>query len=118
MSPLRLTSDPRALSWMAVLWFALFATPVLAQLRPIPDDTKRGVISHVQEMVISIDGKNLRLAPGANIRDRNNYIIVPTALPPNGALADYTVDPGGQVFRVWLLTEDEAKRPKKKPAGP
>ena len=105
---------------MAAAVFALLlglaASRALAQGRPIPDDSKRGVISHVEGMVVSVDGKNLILAPGANIRDRNNFIIVPTALPPGGALADYTVDPSGQVFRVWLLTEDEARRPKKKPA--
>ena len=84
--------------------------------RPIPEDTRRGDIRHVQDMVMAIDGKQMRLAPGANIRDRNNFIIMPAALPPDGALADYATDFNGQVFRVWLLTEEEAARPKKKPA--
>ena len=101
---------------IAAAAIALAAGSAAAQLRTIPDDTKRGVIRHVQELMVSIDGTNVLLAPGGNIRDRNNFIIVPSALPPNGALADYTVDADGQIFRVWLLTEEEAAIPKKKPA--
>ena len=101
----------------ALFLAVLAAAPALAQSRPIPDDAKRGVMSHVQDMLVSIDGTTMRLAPGANIRDRNNFIIVPTALPAGGALADYTLDANGQVFRAWLLTEEEATRPKKKPPG-
>lgn len=84
--------------------------------RPIPESSLRGTIQPAQAMLVTIDGKLLQLAPGANIRDRNNFIIVPNALPPNGALADYVVDANGQIFRVWLLTEEEAARPKKRPA--
>ncbi|MBM3348045.1 MAG: hypothetical protein FJY55_16380 [Betaproteobacteria bacterium] len=74
-------------------------------------------MSHLQEMLVSVDGNTLRMAAGGTIRDRNNLIIVPTALPPGGALADYVLDMNGQISRAWLLTEDEARRPKKRPAG-
>jgi hypothetical protein len=88
-----------------------------AQGRPIPDDAKRGVMSHQQDMLLSVDGATVRLAPGGTIRDSNNFIIVPSALPAGGALADYLLDMNGQVSRAWLLTADEARRPKKTPAG-
>ena len=102
---------------IAVAAIALAAGSAAAQLRTIPDDTKRGVIRHVQELMVSIDGTNVLLAPGGNIRDRNNFIIVPTALPQGGALADYVLDMNGQIFRAWLLTEEEAQRPKKRPGN-
>ncbi|MSP98706.1 MAG: hypothetical protein EXR29_16110 [Betaproteobacteria bacterium] len=97
-----------------ILAFALvgFGGPVLAQFRPVPDTAKRGYVQHVQEMVITADGSQARLSPGATIRDQSNLIIVPTALPRDGAWADYQVDANGQVFRVWLLTPEELSKPR------
>jgi hypothetical protein len=81
-----------------------------AQARHIPADAKRGEIRHLHEMIVQIDGKALRLAPGAQIRDTANLIVVPTAIPA-GALAKYMVNGQGEVFRVWILTPLEAARP-------
>ena len=86
-----------------------------AQLRPIPDDAKRGEVRHVREMIVAIEGTEAALSPGAQIRDASNRIILPGMLPSNGALAKYLVDPAGQVHRVWILTEEEAAKPDKKP---
>jgi len=102
---------------LAVSALLALACSAPAQTRPIPEDARRGVMSHLQEMLVSVDGNTLRMAAGGTIRDRNNLIIVPTALPPGGALADYVLDMNGQISRAWLLTEDEARRPKKRPAG-
>ena len=102
---------------IAVATIALAAGSAAAQLRTIPDDSKRGFIRHVQSLMVSIDDKNILMAPGGHIRDRNNFIIVPTALPPGGALVDYVLDMNGQVFRAWILTEEEERRPKKRPGG-
>ena len=79
-----------------------------AQQRSIPEEAKRGVIRHVSGPIVTIDGKDARLAPGATIRNRENLFIVPIALPPDGALAEYLVNPDGQISRVWLLTPEEA----------
>ena len=95
----------------------VFIPAAQAQLRTLPDNTLRGVMSHVQDVIVSVDGKALRISAGGNIRDRNNLIIVPSALPPGGALADYVLDMNGQISRAWLLTDEEARRPRKKPAG-
>ena len=97
-----------------VLLPALLAAPVLAQVRnpPIPEDSLRGVIRHVEQMAVIIDDKPIQLATGAQIRNQLNLIIVPMAIPREGAWADYTLNGDGQVFRVWLLTPDEIARPK------
>ena len=81
-----------------------------AQMRTIPLDAERGFIRHVEGMSVSIDGRPMQLAPGATIRGPNNLIIVPTALPAEGALAEYLMDGNGQIARAWLLTPDEATR--------
>jgi len=86
-----------------------------AQLRTIPPDTERGYIQHVEQSLVTMDGKTMRLAPGSTIRNTQNLIIVPTALPPEGAVAEYLVDRDGQIARVWLLTPAEESREKRKP---
>ena len=79
-----------------------------AQLRTLPADAKRGQIRHVQETIVAIDGKLARLAAGAQVRDASNRILVPTAIPP-GSVVKYTLNAQGEVARVWILTEHEAK---------
>jgi len=107
-----LLSDAWARLLLAVTVGMLFCGSATAQFRQIPDAAQRGVIRHVQSMLVSIDGTPVSLSPGSNIRDINNRIIVPTALPPAGALADYLLDVNGQIHRVWLLTPQEAAIPR------
>jgi hypothetical protein len=95
------------------LLFALLvalAGAAAAQFRSIPADAKRGSIRHLEAMDVEIDGKRQRLAPGAQIRDARNMIVLPAALPP-GALGRYLLDPQGMVARIWILSPEEAARP-------
>ena len=89
---------------------AYLAPVSLAQVRTLPAAAKRGEIRHVQDMLVEIDGKRMMLAPGAQIRNAANLIIVPTALPP-GAQVKYLLDAQGMVSRVWILTRQEAAQP-------
>ena len=98
---------------LAIAVFLTCATAaVLAQpiLRTIPADTKRGVMSPVQGMTVEIDGKKVDLAAGAQIRDVNNMIMLPTALPA-GVLVKYMPDMQGQIWRIWILSKQEAAQP-------
>ena len=97
----------------ATVCLLLATSSVMAQLRSLPDDAKRGRIRHVQEMLVEIDGTQVRLAPGAQIRSPENRLLVPSAVPP-GALVKFTLDKGGLLQRVWLLTDEEAARPDKR----
>jgi hypothetical protein len=89
---------------------AYLAPLSLAQSRPIPAAAKRGEIRHVQAMLVEINGKRMMLAPGAQIRNASNLIIVPSAVPP-GAYVKYLLDAQGMVSRVWILTRQEAAAP-------
>jgi hypothetical protein len=82
-----------------------------AQLRTIPAGAKAGQIRHVQDMIVSINNVQQRLSPGAQIRDPDNRLVVPSALPA-GAQVRYQVDARGQVHRVWILTPAEAAKAK------
>ena len=93
----------------AILVIALLAFGALAhaQLRTIPPDGARAKMSHVQDRVVELDGKRELLAPGAQIRDAENRIIVPSALPA-GSLVKYRRDASGALRQVWILTPEEA----------
>ena len=81
-----------------------------AQARNIPEQAKGGAITHLQDMIVAINGVAVRLAPGVQIRDQNNLLIVPTALPP-GSQVKYVLDQDGMVRQVWILTPEEARQP-------
>ena len=86
-----------------------------AQLRSIPEDATRARMLYVREMIVELDGKQVRLTPGAQIRSTDNRIVLPSALPQDSLLVKYIGDPAGQVHRVWILTQEEAAKPDKKP---
>ncbi|MCX7961710.1 MAG: hypothetical protein N2653_09080 [Burkholderiales bacterium] len=92
------------------LALAFAAAPLAAQLRSIPADAKRGTLSHVREMEVLLDGRPARLAPGAQIRDGENRIVLPMQLPPD-SLVKYQLDGEGLLRRVWILTPAEAAQP-------
>src|SRR3954462_14078926 len=87
-----------------------YAACAAAQLRTIPQDAKRGTLRHVQEMVVEIDGGRRQLAPGAQIRDGNNRIVLPSTLAA-GTPVKYRVDGEGMIQQVWILTPQEAAEP-------
>ena len=104
-------------SWVVTAVLLLLANPVLGQLRTIPEEAKRGQMSHLQEMVVEIDGKPVRLSPGAQIRDPDNRLVLPVSLPGNSDVK-YVADDAGLVHRVWILTAEEKAQtqpPKPKP---
>jgi hypothetical protein len=92
---------------LLVLACVLSASAQAQQLRTIPEQAKGGEMRHLQDMIVAIDGVELRLAPGAQIRDQANRVVVPTAVPA-GAQVKYLLDEQGLVRQVWILTPQEA----------
>ena len=88
---------------------ALFLQLAHAQVRSIPPEAKQGEMRHVQDMLVSIDGKQQRLAPGVQIRDASNRILLPAHVPA-GSKVKYLVDQEGLVRRVWILSPAEAEK--------
>jgi hypothetical protein len=79
----------------------------LAQLRTVPANAKRGEMRHLQDMTVQIDKTQARLAPGAQIRDIHNRLVLPAAIPAR-SIVKYQTDAQGMVYRVWILTPQEA----------
>ena len=82
--------------------FALLACQSTNQL---PDGSMVGVMTTQQLPVVQIDGKELRLAPGARIVGANNASITPNQVPANSKIR-YRMDASGLVTHVWLLPAD------------
>jgi len=100
---------PRLLA-TAALALVLAATAASAQVRSIPAEAKRGVMRNLQDLAVEINGRPTLIAPGAQIRDATNLIVVP-AMVPSGSLVKFTLDPQGQLTGVWILTAEEAAQP-------
>jgi len=96
--------------FLIALSLACAAIAAQAQMRAIPADAKRATMTHVAGMTVEVNGQRVLLATGAQIRDNRNLIVVPTALPPN-SLVKYQVDSQGQIWRIWILSPEEAAQP-------
>jgi hypothetical protein len=93
--------------YLVAVAFALgVSNPAVAQLRTIPKEAQRGEIRHLQSMVVEIDGKPQQLAPGAQIRDPDNRLVLPASLVEKSHVR-YLVDGTGMVRRVWILSARE-----------
>jgi hypothetical protein len=101
---------------LATFLAALVAVPAWSQTPnrtvAIPDTALRGVMTHVSQNIVSVNGQSMQLSPGARIWNRENLTITPTMLPKE-SLVDYVVDGNKQIFRVWILTPAEAAVPRK-----
>jgi hypothetical protein len=87
------------------------AVPAYGQLqRPLPANGKRGDLVGQQPLpLVQINGKMLRLAPGAVIFDQNNRTILHNGLPERARVL-YALDMKGDVQRIYILTREEEAR--------
>ena len=106
----------QVLTVLLALLAMVVAVSASAQFRTIPLDVKRGTLTHVTENIVSVDGRPMRLAPGALIYAQNNLTIVPTQVPRD-SLVEYALDRNGELFKVWILTPAEAARPNPNSSG-
>jgi hypothetical protein len=88
-----------------------------AQTRTIPKEALRGDLRHVQAMYVELNGKPVQLSPGAQIRDPDNRLVLPTSLVEKVDVR-YLVDGAGLVHRVWIMTPLERAQAPQKPQQP
>ena len=86
---------------------ALLTTAAVAQLRTLPQNAKLARVGDPQPLpFVQLNGNVVKLAPGGVIYDENNRSILHSALPP-GARVAYTLELGGDVSRIYILTAQE-----------
>jgi hypothetical protein len=67
-----------------------------------PDGSVIGTMTRGQLPEVTIDGKAMRLAPGARVYNAANLTITPNQVPAESRVR-YKTDATGQVSQVWLL---------------
>ena len=107
-----MTRLPRLIALLAALLCTAAWPQTPNRTVAIPDTALRGVMTHVSQNIVSVNGQSMQLSPGARIWNRDNLTITPTMLPGE-SLVDYVVDANKQIFRVWILTPAEAAVPRK-----
>jgi hypothetical protein len=89
--------------------------PAYAFERPFPKNAKRGKMEVGPYPTVAINEKIRRLSAGARIWNTKNMIQQPASLVGQEMVVNYTEDRQGNIDRVWILTEEEAKQPPPKP---
>ena len=89
----------------------VFAASVSAQIVPryIPADAPRGKFTPAQFPEVYINGKPMRLAPGARILNANNLTVTPNQVAADTPVR-YKLDAQGRVLTVWILGAQEAAK--------
>jgi hypothetical protein len=89
----------------------LLSAPAVAQVAPrkVPADAKRGTYAPAPFPGAYIDGRLVRLAPGARVLMPNNLAVTPNQVPADSPIR-YTLDAQGQVRMIWVLASDEGRQ--------
>ena len=85
------------------------------QTRNFPVNSKLGRLSAVTFPLFTIDGQQVLMGAGGQIRGTDNLIILPSTANYNGFVR-YQLDISGNLHRLWILTPDEAKQAKQEEA--
>ena len=72
----------------------------------LADGTIIGTMTTGAPPTVTIDGKPMRMAPGARIMNPGNTSITPNQVPANSRVR-YKLDASGQVSQVWLLPPEK-----------
>jgi hypothetical protein len=70
------------------------------------DGSVSGTMTPGQLPEVTIDGKAMRLAPGARIISANNLTITPNQVPADSRVR-YKTDATGLVTQVWILPAEQ-----------
>lgn len=91
---------------------AVYAPPPAPELgvvsgRAFPDGTAIGELQPINGLMeITIGSKTYPRAPGMQIRNQQNLIVMPMTIQAKIPVR-YQLDGSGSVFRIWLLTQAE-----------
>ncbi len=93
----------------AALGIALSVVAAVASAaRTLPGDAKFAEDAEFSYPYVKAGKQTLRLAVGARIYNERNLIIMPATAPAKASVL-FKIDINGEISRVWILTDEEAK---------
>lgn len=85
--------------------------PAHAQVaRNFPANALRGELFVHAGADVRLNGQPARLAPGARIRDANNFLVMSGSVAGSTYTVHYTLESNGLLLDVWLLRPEEKAR--------
>lgn len=84
--------------------------PIEGVPRILPEDTIRADMQFYSPTSVAVNGQLRMLAPGVQIRDPFNTVVLPgqiSALVP----VRYQTDVSGAIAKIWILSQREAAQP-------
>ncbi len=81
---------------------------VAVAARTLPGDAEFAKAAEFSYPYVKAGKQILRLAAGARIYSERNLIIMPGTVPAKASVL-FKIDMNGQISRVWILTDEEAK---------
>ena len=104
-----MVSIAQKLSWLLIVAWFLSVQPALAQqTRKFPPNSQLGSLTAVAFPHFTINGQQMTMGAGGQIRGIDNMIILPSTANYIG-LIRFQLDTMGNLHRVWILTPDEVK---------
>lgn len=83
------------------------APPQIPALRMLPEAAQIATMEPLANRAVRLDGDVFAMAPGVQLRDANNRIVLPGAIHER-VLVRYLLDENRDVARVWVLSPAEA----------
>ncbi|MBU1236755.1 MAG: hypothetical protein KJ634_12170 [Gammaproteobacteria bacterium] len=84
--------------------------PIEGVPRMLPENTLRGEMIVFSPTSAAVNGEMRMLAPGVQIRDPFNMVVLPGMLRQQVPVR-YQTDPSGAISKVWVLSQREAAQP-------
>ncbi len=95
---------------LALAAAVMAAAPAAAQTRSFPQNALRGELVVGTPPEARLNGRDVRLSPGARIRNQQNLFVLTNSVAGTELVVNYTLDLSGNLRDVWILTTDEARR--------
>ena len=86
----------------------VYATSPVQTLREFPQNALRGSLVIGIGSQATLNGSDVRLAPGARIHNTDNLLVRPGQLTGQTLRVNYTLDSLKLVMDVWILNAQEA----------
>ena len=74
--------------------------------RVLPQNGQLGLLDHYQLNAVSIDGTTRQPAAAIRVYAADNHLLMPQQVPDNSNIW-YTTEANGNVWKIWLLSDDE-----------